>query len=100
MKLDSLPAYVVGTAPVGVPQTCPITGLPFFTLEKNPDGEGYVPTYGGPFMSYTIPELSEDSESGYQWREYDHDRGDWGDRWDVPEEELLAAISPKEADKP
>jgi len=97
MKLDTIPAYVVGNAPAGVPQTCPITGLPFFTLERNPDGEGYVPTYGGPFTSYTLAEPSKDSESGYQWQEYNHDAGDWGDVWDVPKAEvLIRPLSPKE----
>lgn len=93
--LSKCPEYVVGTAPAGVPQNCPITGLKFFSMERNPDGKGYVPTYGGPFDSYTVPEPDEDSETGYAWRTYDHDAGGWDDSW----EDVPAQLLKREAEK-
>ncbi|MEE1886376.1 hypothetical protein [Pseudomonas carassii] len=36
------------------PDECPITGRQFFMWIEHPD-DGMVPTYGGPFDSYTIP---------------------------------------------
>lgn len=46
---------------------------------EHPD-EGLVPTYGGPFDSYTIPESDGDPnelERAYYRRRYDHDLGGW-----------------------
>ncbi|EDS7032451.1 hypothetical protein XW75_001202 [Salmonella enterica subsp. enterica serovar Oranienburg] len=36
---------------------------------------GYVPTYGGPFDSYTIP--TRDSSGEFSCERYDHDLGGW-----------------------
>lgn len=36
---------------------------------------GYVPTYGGPFDSYTIP--TRDSSGEFSCERYDHDFGGW-----------------------
>ena len=38
---------------------------------------GNVPTYGGPFDSYTIP--TKDSNGEFNCERYDHDVGDWVD---------------------
>jgi hypothetical protein len=56
------------------PDECPITGRPFFMWLEHPE-LGYVPTYGGPFDSYTIATLDEDKCP--QSERYDHDAGDW-----------------------
>jgi hypothetical protein len=63
------------------PQKCPITQRPFFMEIEHPD-RGLVPTYGGPFDSYTIPEI--EGGPGKPWHEYDfhcerydHDAGGW-----------------------
>jgi hypothetical protein len=62
------------------PDRDPITGLEFFMLIEHPD-KGMVPTYGGPFDSYTIPERdlddSTDEEVYYMRERYDHDEGAW-----------------------
>lgn len=53
---------------------CPITKRRFFMMVPHPTA-GWVPTYGGPFDSYTVPTLDEDGEL---WCEiYDHDRRGW-----------------------
>ena len=61
----------------GYPSVCPFTGLKFFMELQLPDDEGgaIVPTYGGPFDSYTIPE--RDSDGHYFQYRYDHDEGGW-----------------------
>lgn len=73
-------------APVNVgayPDSCPFTGQPFFMVIEHPS-LGWVPTYGGPFDSYTIPQsdtaapCSHDDREFYRHR-YDHDRGGWVD---------------------
>lgn len=58
------------------PDKCPITGLPFFMVITHPD-LGDVPTYGGPYDSYTIPELDEDGD--FLRERFDHDEGCWWD---------------------
>lgn len=68
------------------PERCPITQRPFFMWIEHPD-DGWVPTYGGPFDSYTIPVAGNLPESGQiEWDEiqmtyhqYDHDEGAWKD---------------------
>ncbi|MFT0140726.1 hypothetical protein ACEK07_45875 [Alcanivoracaceae bacterium MT1] len=55
------------------PDVCPITRAPFFMWIEHPD-DGWVPTYGGPYDSYTIPVF--DGES-YTRQRYDHDEGGW-----------------------
>lgn len=71
------------TRPEGVPEFCPITGLPFLAMADHP-AKGNVPTYGGPRDSYTIPEWSSDM-SGFVRTRFDHERGDWVDRVEVVE---------------
>jgi hypothetical protein len=57
------------------PDVCPITGLPFFMwIEHHKSGQ-IVPTYGGPYDSYTIPVRHEDGS--YCRERYDHDEGGW-----------------------
>ncbi|EJX0512390.1 ead/Ea22-like family protein [Salmonella enterica] len=56
------------------PDVCPITGRRFFMWIEHPS-RGYVPTYGGPFDSYTIP--TRDSSGEFSCERYDHDFGGW-----------------------
>lgn len=55
-------------------ERCPITHRPYFMHIEHPD-IGVVPTYGGPFDSYTTPE--PDDDGNFHSEHYDHDRGDW-----------------------
>ena len=67
----------------GYPDKCPITGLSFFMEIEHPH-LGLIPTYGGPFDSYTIPR--KDVETGEFYRErFDHDLGEWRDTeyWEI-----------------
>ncbi|EJS5008644.1 ead/Ea22-like family protein, partial [Salmonella enterica] len=56
------------------PDVCPVTGRQFFMWIEH-ETLGYVPTYGGPFDSYTIP--TRDSSGEYSCERYDHDVGGW-----------------------
>lgn len=57
------------------PDVCPITSEPFFMwIEHHATGQS-VPTYGGPYDSYTIPE--KDQNGSYCRERYDHDEGCW-----------------------
>ena len=56
------------------PDKCPITGRGFFMWIEHPD-KGLVPTYGGPFDSYTIAE--PDADGTFFCERYDHDLGGW-----------------------
>ncbi|EBT6049873.1 ead/Ea22-like family protein [Salmonella enterica] len=58
------------------PDVCPITGRKFFMWIEH-ETLGYVPTYGGPFDSYTIP--TRDSSGEFSCERYDHDIGGWVD---------------------
>lgn len=65
------------------PDRCPITQLPFFMWIHHPD-LGLVPTYGGPYDSYTIPVVDEIPAGGADFHEleftrhrFDHDEGAW-----------------------
>jgi len=64
------------TAARWCPDECPITGRKFFMWIEHPDG-GMVPTYGGPFDSYTIP--TREGDQGFCCERYDHDYGGWRD---------------------
>lgn len=55
---------------------CPFTGREFFMVLEHPE-RGPVPTYGGPFDSYTVPEPDEDGS--LRCERYDHDAGGWAD---------------------
>lgn len=56
------------------PDVCPVTGRKFFMWIEH-ETHGYVPTYGGPFDSYTIP--TRDSSGEFSCERYDHDLGGW-----------------------
>jgi hypothetical protein len=67
------------------PDRCPVTMRPFFMWIEHPD-LGMVPTYGGPFDSFTIPTPDNFPERGakVEWFDlefscarYDHDLGGW-----------------------
>ncbi len=68
-------AYAKKKIIAAMPSKCPLTGLPFFMPIKHPD-LGLVPTFGGPFDSYTTPEKDEGDDSYFWWR-FDHDLGGW-----------------------
>lgn len=58
------------------PDQCPVTGRKFFMWVRHWE-RGVVPTYGGPYDSFT---LAERDEHGTFWCErYDHDEGVWSD---------------------
>lgn len=57
------------------PSVCPITGRPFFMWIEHYATGCMVPTYGGPFDSYTLPTRGEDGE--FECERYDHDEGAW-----------------------
>lgn len=58
------------------PEVCPVTLRPFFLWIESPGGE-MVPTYGGPYDSYTIPVANKDGE--FSCERFDHDEGAWVD---------------------
>lgn len=62
---------------VDVPEVCPITGRPFFRWISHPVKNRYVPTYGGPYDSYTIPVKQPDGS--FECERYDEDEGRWCD---------------------
>lgn len=71
------PALEAPAAPAApwCPDVCPITGRPFFMwIEHHKTGQ-YVPTYGGPHDSYTLP--VKGSDGSFECERYDHDRGGW-----------------------
>jgi len=78
----------------GYPAKCPLTNRPFFMLLETEDGTE-VPTYGGPFDSYTIPQICEgDEEESFIIQRYDHDFGGWAEdeavyASDYPAEKVL-----------
>lgn len=73
------------------PDRCPITFRPFFMWIEHPE-KGLVPTYGGPYDSYTIPEpdMPEDGKKTefhdieFYCERYDHDEGAWVDGSEDP----------------
>lgn len=76
----------------GAPEFCPRTGNQFWGYIDHPE-LGYVPTYGGPFDTFTIPERDDDD----MWRSerFDQDAGAWkegGWVWDVDEITPTAAM--------
>jgi hypothetical protein len=65
------------STPHGEEPPCPITGRPYFMHIEHPD-LGEVPTYGGPFDSYTTPAVDDsDGDRELRCERYDHDRGEW-----------------------
>lgn len=61
------------------PDKCPITGREFFMWIDHPEN-GMVPTYGGPFDSFTLCE--PDGDGTFHCERYDHDAGHWTDAWE------------------
>ncbi|MCE5988492.1 hypothetical protein LVV83_15780 [Pseudomonas sp. LM20] len=58
------------------PDECPITGRKFFMWIERAEG-GQVPTYGGPYDSFT---LAQRDEQGTFWCDrFDHDEDCWTD---------------------
>jgi len=80
---------------------CPFTGRPYF-MHMDHDELGNVPTYGGPFDSYTIPQPDEDGH--LRSERYDHDLGGWIEGGEptgllvVSEDELVDQPSPPPSD--
>lgn len=75
------------------PVECPITLLKFFMWIEHPD-KGWVPTYGGPFDSYTIPEPTWcDSKNRFDVEylryRFDHDQGGWTDECEIVRERVV-----------
>lgn len=71
------------------PDVCPLTGLRFFMwIEHHKTGQ-MVPTYGGPYDSYTIP--VRDDDGSFCRERYDHDFGGW--RTDVIEDIGIQIVS-------
>ena len=64
------------------PNKDPVTGAPFFMVIEHPE-KGYVPTYGGPFDSYTLSERDDDESEPnaihFMRERFDHDDGCWVD---------------------
>lgn len=74
----------------GYPEVCPITRRKYFMELSTADGD-VVPTYGGPFDSYTIP--IKDDDGGWVQKRYDHDFGGWvDDEW--LDEEYVNQLNP------
>ncbi|MFJ5472746.1 hypothetical protein [Pectobacterium carotovorum] len=73
------------------PDVDPITGLKLFLWINHPT-LGYVPTYGGPFDSYTLTERDVNGE--FCRHRYDHDEGAWVDDEAVYLDELEEASQP------
>lgn len=79
------------------PERCPVTQREFFMWIEHPD-LGWVPTYGGPFDSYTIPTADNLPEGGnIEWHhiemsyhQFDHDDGAWKDWAENCEIKLIA----------
>ncbi|WP_227472664.1 hypothetical protein [Delftia acidovorans] len=72
------PALEAPAAPEAAPwcpDVCPITGRPFFMWIEHWQTGKPVPTYGGPYDSYTIP--VKDSDGSFECERYDHDEGGW-----------------------
>lgn len=69
------PAPQQATPEPWCPDVCPITGLAFFMWIEHHKTGRMVPTYGGPYDSYTIP--VRDADGSYCRERYDHDRGGW-----------------------
>lgn len=76
------------------PDVCPITLLSFFMWIEHPSGE-LVPTYGGPFDSYTMPKPSlinsgnDRKDIEYTRERFDHDQGCWIDGCEVVQERVV-----------
>ena len=69
-----------------IPDIDPITRMPFFMFLVHPE-RGLIPTYGGPYDSYTLCEIDEEesteNETYYKRERYDHDDGSWVEGFEV-----------------
>lgn len=70
------------------PAKCPVTGLPYFMHIEHPE-LGVIPTFGGPYDSYSIPHAEGSPDEPWHQRElvshrYRHDRGHWVDDEFIP----------------
>ena len=93
------------------PDVCPITFRPFFMWVDHPR-LGMVPTYGGPFDSYTIPEpelpitgSTQRHEVGFLCERFDHDLGGWVEDFEDPgyrviDSSVLVELLPDEPENP
>jgi hypothetical protein len=80
---EPAPALCVDPAFEGT--RCPFTKLPYFMHLEHPE-LGRVPTYGGPYDSYTMPVPDDDNERTLRSERYDHDEGAWiegGEPWPI-----------------
>ena len=78
IRAHAAPALEAPAAPESAPwcpDVCPITGRPFFMWIDHWQTGKPVPTYGGPYDSYTIP--VKDSDGSFECERYDHDEGGW-----------------------
>ena len=73
--VDALEAPAAPESAPWCPDVCPITGRPFFMWITYHETGVKVPTYGGPFDSYTLP--VKGSDGSFECERYDHDRGGW-----------------------
>lgn len=68
------------------PSRCPVAGLPFFMAIEHPE-KGMIPTYGGPYDSYPIPEPtafnSDENEQEMIRERFDHDEGNWRNEYEI-----------------
>ncbi len=70
------------------PAKCPVTGLPYFMHLEHPE-LGVIPTFGGPFDSYSIPYPEGSPDDPWHQRQlvshrYCHDKGYWVDDEFIP----------------
>lgn len=70
------PPAVHSPQSVAIYDRCPFTGRPHFMDIEHPE-LGLVPTYGGPFDSFTIPIPDDDDERTLRSERFDHDQGAW-----------------------
>lgn len=79
------------------PMLCPVTGLHYWGHVTHPQ-YGSVPTYGGPFDTYMVPERTGEIGADDEWtvERYDQDAAQWLIEGFLPvERSLLAARSAK-----
>lgn len=63
---------------LGWPERCPVTGRKYWGHVTHPE-RGSVPTYGGPFDTYMIPERVHAIGDDDEWsvERYDQDAAQW-----------------------
>lgn len=65
-------------SPPDYPEVCPVTGRKYWGHVTHPS-RGSIPTYGGPFDTYAIPDRTGEPGADDEWsvEHYDQDRGEW-----------------------